>query len=815
MMLFGSAEPVHVGTRLTDMERSIFDGSSLGVVERDMANRVHYANKAAMDMMGVDSFEGLNLAASFADEAAKKILEEQTEERRKGLLGNYRVVLSRLDDPERKVEVEITGVPLFNADGEVVHALGFYRNLHRQRLVEEIRRLTFSYGTASALSQGDRKAMLHRVAENVRSALPYDLMIVSRLNDRDGESAIYFAHPAFEQKIPTVWLKLSSAQMDFMHARECDVNDFEQALKEPPWRDIADHPMVQQMRALELKSSMWRWVRRPEHSDDDHQPLVTISLLSSRADAYDGDAQALFRQLPIDEAVLQVLEDEQRSRALRKLQLFKALNRCTDVGQACERLAGALVEMFEDWSHVSLFRVEKGLDRIRMVASMRQVADGCSSDAERYWQGYTQPTSVGILGRVIESRAPRAVGDVSLDRDYIQGPLPHPVRSELVVPIIFEGESRVRFLINVDDPRQDAFSHQDEVQLMEVAQEVAGAMQRISQLTFLSECFDNATEPIIATDAKLEIRKANPAAAALLGVNHPLELNDHKITEYFVESGPFHALALDTTSNLRSEELGELAIKRRRTDAAPATAFVTRKDFPDTLGGHVFIARDLSGIRNKVQLEFLENEAYEIAVETQAPLNFATSFLEGWLDAATAPDPQEVQKVIRQLARVKHAFARLAMYNPGARVPSATAVNLMGELHALVATLPGATRAKVDLPEDTDPSIEIEADHTQVLIVIETLLSALLRAAPGDARVAVRLDQDPRAVFLSLRGRLPMPTQTSERSGLRETAQTELRRADPLLNKLMHEQGGTLSVDALPNGDTQFALYFPKREVSP
>ncbi|RYZ92431.1 MAG: hypothetical protein EOP06_04275, partial [Proteobacteria bacterium] len=236
-MMFFSAEPIRVGSQLTELERSIFDESSLGVVERDMSNRVHYANKAAMDMMGVDSYDGLNLASSFADETARKILEEQTEERRRGLLGNYRVVLSRVDDARRKVEVEITGVPLMNREGNVVRALGFYRNLHRQRLVEEIRGLTFSYGTAGALNQGDRKAMLRRVAEKVRAALPYDLMIVSRIHKCDAESDVYFTHPEFEQKTPTVWIQLNQDQMDYMQARECDVADFEKTFSEPPWSD--------------------------------------------------------------------------------------------------------------------------------------------------------------------------------------------------------------------------------------------------------------------------------------------------------------------------------------------------------------------------------------------------------------------------------------------------------------------------------------------------------------------------------------------------------------------------------------------------
>jgi len=800
-------------TRLTELERSIFDESTLGVVERDLANRVYYANKAALDMMGAQSYENLDLVATFADEKARRIFEEQTVERRKRLVGNYRVELTRLDDPHRKIDVEITGVPLLDARGEVVRALGFYRSLERQSLIEEIRNLTLTHGESGgqiARSPGDRRGMLRMVADKVRTALPFDLLLVSRIHTKDNESDVYFSHPVFEQKVPTVWVRLNEAQMSYMVDRAGGITDFEEVMSAPPWNDLEDHPMIRQMRAMKLKSSMWRWARRPGQSDE--QPMATISLLSTRPDAYDDAAQKLFQELPLDEAVLQALDDEQRLRMARKLQLFKDLNRCANVVQACERLAGALVEMFEDWSHVSLFRVEKGLDLIRMVASMREVAGSCTADASRLWADYTQPITEGILGEVVDSRQPVNAGDVSKVKHYVQGPFPYPVVSELVVPIVFEDEQRVRFLINVDDPRRNAFSRQDEAQLMEIAREVAGAMQRISQVAFLSECFDNASEPIIATDAKLHIRKANPAAAQLFGVARPGDLSEKWIGDYFENTAPFKALAAGRSE--ASENLGELAVKRRLKDEPAPLAFVTRKDFPDSLGGHVFIARDLSSIRSAAQLEFLEHTAYAVAVETQAPLDLASAFLERLIDRSELPDPRELQKVLRQLGRVKHAFDRLSMYSPQARTSArnVTTVNLSGELHALCATLTCDDRSKIDIEDEGHESVEVEADHTQVLIVFETLLAALLRAAPENAKVRIALALEDKGAVVRLRGKLPPAEQAPSHSTALESAQADLRRADPLLQTLMSEQGGgTLVVNAQADGDTEFVLCFPHR----
>ena len=86
-------------TFLSHLEREVFDGSRLGVIERGLDNSVRYANRAALDMFGVPSVAELQLGAIFAGRDAAQVLDEQTEQRRHGRLGNYSVTLTRLDNP--------------------------------------------------------------------------------------------------------------------------------------------------------------------------------------------------------------------------------------------------------------------------------------------------------------------------------------------------------------------------------------------------------------------------------------------------------------------------------------------------------------------------------------------------------------------------------------------------------------------------------------------------------------------------------------------------------------------------------------------
>ncbi|WP_431101370.1 GAF domain-containing protein [Roseateles noduli] len=810
---------------LGQMKRAVFDGSRIAVIQRDLDNNVLYANAAALAMSGVEHVDQLRLDRLFAGEAGR-VLDEETRGRRNRELGAYRVTLTCQDDPERQVAVEVTGLPLMDERGTVVGSLGFFRSLQHQVLTDQVRALT--------LSHAGRPDLLPLVAEALRRELPFDLMLVSRVVEDDSawESEIVFNHPPFRQDVPTAWYELNAAQRAFMEDNDGGVHDFETVMSEPPWADMADEPMCRQMHAMDLKSSMWRRITRGEGEDE--RTVAIMTLLSRERGAYDEQHLALFNQLPLIEAVLCSLDHADRERDRRQLQMFRALNRCVDIQGACRCLSDALVEIF-DWRHVSLFRIDSAREAIVRVASARLGDDGFAVDTGVSWGDYTQGIGQGILGRVVRTMQPQKIPDVTRDAEYLRTPDGEPIRSELAVPIMFSEGERVRFIVNVDDPRVNAFSREHVRQLTDIAHEVAGAMERISDLTLMTECVNNVSDPIIATDAKLRIRRVNPAAEALFGAA-PKTLEGRSLLELFQNPEPLAAL-LDGTE--AGDRIGELRVCRRgaAVDEAPGAAiaavpdtaseagglpvFITRRDFPGKLGGHVFIARDLRPIRRSVQLEFLEETAYELAVETQAPLGMAMSCLEDQLEAAFGSDAareqargRELQTVLRQLGRVKHAFTRLAMYNREARVASrvASTIRLDCEIDALLASLAASERRKVVF-ETAARKVEVEADHMQLHIVVESLLSVLLRAAPETAMVRLTLVPDDDLVFLRLRGRLPPARRHGERFSAPEAAQADLRLANPLLGKLMKNQGGALKASVLPDGDTEFVLSFLRRRV--
>lgn len=817
---------------LGQMKRAIFDGSRIAVIQRDLENHVLYANAAALSMSGVAHVEDLRLDLLFAGEAGR-VLDDETRGRRNGELGAYRVTLTRQDDPSRQVAVEVTGLPLMDARGQVVGSLGFFRSLQHQVLTDRLRELT--------LRHAGRADLLPSMAEALRAELPFDLMLVSRVvaDEQSWESEIVFNHPPFQQDVPTAWYPLNEAQRVYMETHDGGFHDFETAMSEAPWAEMADEPICRQMHAMALKSSMWRRITRGQ--GDDERTVATLTLLSRERGAYDETQQALFNQLPLVETVLCALDHAAQQRDERQLRLFRDLNRSTDIQGACRCLADALVEIF-DWAHVALFRVDSARDAIVRVASARRDAMGHAVDTGAIWGDDVRDIRQGVLGHVVESMSAVNVPDTTRTDAFGPPPEDPSIRSVLAVPILFDDAERVRFIVHVDDPRVNAFSRDHVARLTGLAAEVAGAMQRISDLTLLAECVDNVSDPIIATDARLRIRRVNRAAEQLFDRSRQ-QLVGQSLLPLFEDPQPLEALLRGTEAG---ERIGEMRVARPPCESTsgdagssvepaaaagvsgaaeppPTSVFVTRRDFPGQLGGHVFIARDLRPIRRSVQLEFLEETAYELAVETQAPLGLAMSWLESQLETAHEATQKsaargdttrmrDLQAVLRQLGRVKHAFTRLAMYNREARNRSRLpcVIRLDSELQALLASLTVSERAKVEL-KGFEQAVEIEADHTQLHIAVESLLSVLLRASPETGRVLLTLVPDDDAVFLRLRGKLPPARRQGARFGAPEAAQADLRLANPLIARLMKSQNGSFKLNALPDDTTEFVLGFPHR----
>jgi diguanylate cyclase (GGDEF)-like protein/PAS domain S-box-containing protein len=92
--------------------------------------------------------------------------------------------------------------------------------------------------------------------------------------------------------------------------------------------------------------------------------------------------------------------------------------------------------------------------------------------AMREW---SQPVSDGVIGRCLRERAPLLVNDVRAAPDYAVTPETADVRSELVAPLMVEGE--VWGALNLEELVEDAFDDEDSQLLCILANQVAAAIR--------------------------------------------------------------------------------------------------------------------------------------------------------------------------------------------------------------------------------------------------------------------------------------------------------------------------------------------------
>jgi GAF domain-containing protein len=94
-------------------------------------------------------------------------------------------------------------------------------------------------------------------------------------------------------------------------------------------------------------------------------------------------------------------------------------------------------------------------------------------------QNWSQPVDHGLIGRCIRLREPVMSGDVYAEQGYEATPETVAVRSELVVPLLVDGE--VWGVINCEELRADAFDA-DDVRLLQTVAAQAGAALHTARL---------------------------------------------------------------------------------------------------------------------------------------------------------------------------------------------------------------------------------------------------------------------------------------------------------------------------------------------
>src|ERR1700741_4684101 len=85
----------------------IFDESPVGIVRTDLQLRLKYANKKAMEICGISSWENINILDLVPNSETVELLKEKLANRQRGLSEEYEVEVLRKSDG-RRIPIKIT-----------------------------------------------------------------------------------------------------------------------------------------------------------------------------------------------------------------------------------------------------------------------------------------------------------------------------------------------------------------------------------------------------------------------------------------------------------------------------------------------------------------------------------------------------------------------------------------------------------------------------------------------------------------------------------------------------------------------------------
>lgn len=169
--------------------------------------------------------------------------------------------------------------------------------------------------------------------------------------------------------------------------------------------------------------------------------------------------------LAVSNARLHAQTDQALSRRVHQLSLLEAVGRELSAVTSSARLFPMILDYALEftnstWGSIMLHETTNGTIEV-------QYSKGYALPKKRY------SDQVGISGRVIRTKAPANVGEVAQDPDYfdLSG---GRSKSQLVVPMLHEGN--VLGVISIESPQYNAFDHNDQAFVSQLADQAAIAL---------------------------------------------------------------------------------------------------------------------------------------------------------------------------------------------------------------------------------------------------------------------------------------------------------------------------------------------------
>jgi PAS domain S-box-containing protein len=705
---------------------SVFEESPVGIVRSDLLFRIVYANKKAMEIFGVESWENLNILDLVPNRETMELLEEKIGNRQRGLSEEYDADVVRPSDG-RRVPIKMTAMPAMDGEGKITGAVSIIRSLELEQASQFIDKCV--------QTAHDAQSLLKAIAEQTKRVIPFDACTVSLYSrDENHSRALYTDAPTLVDLYAMRWFKMSSVQKEWAQNKGVVIVPDAVAFVKQMKSDIEEQS-INVLRRMEWLS----FIRYPVIRKD--KVIGSFVLSRKILNGFSEDDQKRLEGLPLNTALATALHFEEVQDLRFRLELVQDILRC----DSNEKLFGLLVSKFADhygWQCIHIFKVDEATKTFKLQAQHAELPERSLPE------GYEQAIDKGVLAYVYKHRTAVNINNSRIDPHFshLFVRVNEATLSELSIPITVGGD--VRAILNIEDDRASAFAPEELEALILIIKEVEGVIERFRSERQISSSYAATPSCVWVIDREGGIKRANPSAQNLLGFSEQ-QMVGTCIADYFQDRALGQALVRAT-----QPQTTEVTLVNR--SGSPVCVLLGGSQLEDEFAGEkVITGRDLSGHKRVEQIQLLDQLFYEIATQVKTPLILASDWLRRFRDhpdIRSAPDLAD--KVLRQLQKVEITYDRLALFNrTGETIPyHPVVVNILCLLKDCIAEFPASETELVRLEAPPESIPLIMGDLYQLGFVFKSTLSYLLRFSTEGTAIRVKAALSSKWVAVTMSG---------------------------------------------------------------
>ncbi|HYK90724.1 MAG TPA: GAF domain-containing protein [Acidobacteriota bacterium] len=766
-----------------------FDASPLGIVRVNLDFKITYANKKAMEICGIESWDKRSILEFVPDQSTMSLWREKLDNRLKGLSEEYETEVVREPD-HRRIPVRVAAMPAMDPTGAVVGAVSFIRTLEVEGASRSIEKCVQKSHTS--------KALLESVAEQTRRVIPFDVCSVTVYSADTIHSRMLFTTSEELANQPSQrWFQMTPLlKLWAQHPQTVMVPDVVEFIQSMDLDQSYVRKTTENIRTLGLAS----FIRYPVVREG--RVIGSFVLSSKKPNAYNDDHRRKLEALPLDIALGTALHYEEVQELEFRLGLVRDVLRCTDNASIFSLLVNRLAAHY-GWKSVSVFRVNEERKTISLETQMSQSSDLIIP------ANYEQRIDEGVLGYVVRTGVEVSIGNVEKSTRFSKlflriSPL---TVSELCMPIKVEGA--VYALLNIEDSQENAFAPEEVDALKLVLSEVETVIERFRNAQLINATYNATPTSVWVIDARGKIRKANPAAERLIGIPEHQQVGT-SLSKFF-----------------QDPELGEAVLKAREPVSREVTLLnksgapinvllggsqLLEKEFS---GERIITVRDLRGHKRIEEIELLDQLYYEIATQVKTPLALSCSWLQKLKSSVDASAQQVIDKALRQLQKAEITYDRLALFDGSQAITPYHEVTLdLGRLlNACLNEFPKTDCEGIARQGLEAPAPLILGDPFQLSFVFRSILSYLLRFGTESTQIRVEMSTGAAGITVTILG--PHAPPDSSRPLRRKSDEalvrtlSEMALGEQVIKRFISNHKGKYYVPELGPGCIKFRIDLP------